>query len=54
MLKIVFKDGNIRKYKEKQYTDYYYDRKVFAVIKKKKWVGIYNMDAIATIECTED
>ena len=50
MLKIVFKDGNIKKYKPKEYTDYYYDKKVFVVIKKKQWIGIYNIDCIATVE----
>ena len=53
MLRIVFKDGSIRKYKKKEFTDYYYDRKVFVVIKKKQWVGIYNIDAIATVEYEE-
>lgn len=54
MLRIVFKDGSVRKYKKKQFTDYYYDKKVFVVIKKKQWIGIYNIDAIATVEYLED
>lgn len=54
MLRIVFKDGSVRKYKNKRFTDYYYDRKVFVVMNKKQWVGIYNIDAIATVEYLED
>ena len=54
MIRIVFKDGSVRKYKKKEFTDYYYDRKVFAVIKKRQWVGIYSIDTIATIEYLED
>ena len=53
MLRIVFKDGSVRKYKKSQFTDYY-DKKVFVVIKKKQWIGIYNIDAIANTEYLED
>ena len=54
MLKICFKNGEIKKYKHKEYTDYYYDGKVFVVIRKKQWIGIYNLDCIATVEYLED
>ena len=49
MLKIVFKDGETKKYKEGEYTDYHYDGKVFAVIKGKRWIGLYNIDCIACV-----
>lgn len=50
MLKIVFKNSEVKNYRETEYTDYHYDGKVFAVINDKQWIGIYNMDAVATIE----
>lgn len=50
-LRIVFKDGNEKKYKSKEFTDYWYDGNVFVVIRKKQWVGVYNMDCIAAVEC---
>ena len=50
MIKIVFKDGSTRKYKKNDFTDYYYDKKVFVVINKKQWIGVYNIDCIATVE----
>lgn len=49
-VKIVFQDGNEKVYKDKEFTDYCYDRKCFIVIKKKQWVGIYNLDSIKSIE----
>lgn len=50
MLRIVFKDGSERKYKKKEFTDYWYTGKVFVVIRGNQWVGIYNIDCIYTIE----
>ena len=50
MLKIVFKNGEVKKYKKKEFTDYYYDSKMFVVIKKKQWIGMYNIDCIACVE----
>jgi hypothetical protein len=51
MLRIIFKDGAEKRYKKHEYTDYWYDRKVFAVIRKKQWVAIYNIDCIEVVEC---
>ena len=48
-LRIVFKNGEQVTYRNKQYTDYMYDGKSFIVIKKKQWVGIYNMDCISCV-----
>lgn len=48
-IKIVFKDGEQVTWKKKQFTDYMYDRKCFIVIRKKQWVGIYNLDCISCI-----
>lgn len=49
MIKIVFKNGCICKWKRKEYTDYKYDGKCFIIIKNEQWVGIYNMDSIVSI-----
>lgn len=46
---IYFKDGKVDIWKSKEYTDYYYDRKCFIIIRKKRWVGIYNLDSIDAI-----
>ncbi len=54
MLKIVFKNGETKKYKPDEFTDYYYDRKVFVVLKKKQWIGIYNIDCVASVEYKEE
>lgn len=54
MISIVFKDGSVRKYKKKEFTDCYYDGKVFVVIRGKQWISVYNIDIIATIEYWED
>lgn len=50
MLRIVFKDDEIKEYEENEYTDYHYDGKVFVVINDKQWIGIYNIDVIAAVE----
>lgn len=47
---IVFKDGDICHYKPEEYTDYYYDRKIFVVIKDKQWIGLYNINCVKYIE----
>lgn len=49
MIKIVFRNGSVVKWKKKQWTDYKYDGRCFIVIKKEQWVGIYNMDNIISI-----
>lgn len=49
MIKIVFKNEQIVKWKKKAYTDYKYDGGCFIVIDKEQYVGIYNMDCIASI-----
>ncbi len=49
MIKIVFKDGEIVKWKKKEYTDYSYDGRCFIVIKGNQWIGFYNLDCVATI-----
>ena len=49
MIKIVFKNGNIVKWKKKQWTDYKYDGKCFIIIKNGKWVGIYNINSIISV-----
>ena len=40
MVKIVFKNGCVVKWKEKEYTDYKYDG---------KWAAFYNMDSVVSI-----
>lgn len=49
LIKIVFKNGSIAKWKQDEYTDYKYDGKCFIVIKDGQWVGFYNMDSVASI-----
>ncbi len=49
MIKIVFKNGCIAKWKKEQWTDYKYDGKCFIIIKGEQWVGIYNMDSVVSI-----
>lgn len=39
------------KWNENEYTDYTYDGKIFAVIKEKCWVGIYNIENVIEIIC---
>lgn len=47
---IKFKNGDLAHYKPTEYTDYYYDKKCFVVIKDRRWVGIYNLDELSYIE----
>lgn len=49
MIKIVFKNGCLCKWKRKEYTDYKYDGKCFIIIKDEQWVAFYNMDSIVSI-----
>lgn len=49
MIKIIFKNGAIVKWKRKEWTDYKYDGKCFIIIRKEQWVGIYNMDSVVSI-----
>lgn len=49
MIKIVFRNGNVYKWKKKTYTDYMYDGKFFIVIRGKQWVGFYNLKDISEI-----
>ena len=51
---IKFKDGEYAKYKPNEYTDYYYDKVCFVVIRDKQWIGIYNIDEIKWIEVVTD
>lgn len=51
---IKFKDGEYAKYKPNEYTDYYYDKVCFVVIRDKQWIGIYNIDEIKWIEVATD
>lgn len=53
MIRIYFKNGNIDKFKRKEYTDYKYDGRCFIVIKNKQYVGIYNIDDITAITVSE-
>lgn len=53
MLKIVYKDGDVITYGEDEYTDYSYDSRCFIVISGQRWIGIYNMDCVSSIEFRE-
>ena len=50
MINIIMKNGSFVQWEEKQYTDYMYDGKCFIVIDGSKWVGIYKIDAVRSIE----
>ena len=54
MLRIVYKDGEVITYGEDDYTDYSYDSRCFIVIRGQRWIGIYNMDCVSTIEFKEE
>lgn len=43
---IVLKDGSTAKYSPEEYTDYYYDKSIFAVIKDKRWIAGYNWNCV--------
>ena len=47
---IQLKDGMNAKYSPDEYTDYYYDKKAFIVIKDKRWIGIYNWNIVDYVE----
>lgn len=49
MIRIVFKNGCICRWKRKEYTDYKYDGRCFIIIKDDQWVAFYNMDSIVSI-----
>jgi len=49
VIKIVFKNGCICKWKQNEYTDYKYDGKCFIIIRDEQWVGFYNVDSIVSI-----
>lgn len=49
MIKVVFRNGCVVKWKKKQWTDYKYDGRCFIIIDKGQWVGIYNMDSIISV-----
>lgn len=49
-LVIKFKNGDTAHYEPNEYTDYYYDKKCFIVIKDKRWIGIYNIDDLSYVE----
>lgn len=51
-LVIKFKDGDLAHYAPNEYTDYYYDKVCFVVIRDKQWIGIYNLSEIKWIEVT--
>ena len=51
---ISFKDGEYAKYKPDEYTDYYYDKICFVVIKDRRWIGIYNIDEIKYVEVVQE
>ena len=46
---IIFKDGKAVRWKKKDFTDYWYDGKCFIVIRKRQWVGIYNLDELESV-----
>lgn len=51
---IKFRDGEVAKYPPYEFTDYYYDKICFVVIKDKRWIGIYNIDEIKYVEVVQE
>lgn len=49
MLRIVLKDGNIREYKGKQFTDYEWKKEVFIVINGNQWIAMFNWDCVKEV-----
>ncbi len=49
MIKIVFKNGEYRKWLSKEYTDYKYDGKFFIIIISDTKHVFYNVDNIFSI-----
>lgn len=54
MIKIVFKNGSVVKWKKEEYNDYKYDGKCFILIKGEQWIGFYNIDSIISILIKEE
>lgn len=50
---IKFKNGDLAHYKPEEYTDYYYDKVCFVVIRDKQWIGFYNIDDLSWVEIRE-
>lgn len=53
MIRITYKDGEEVWYGRQRYTEYKYDGKCFIVIYKNQWIGIYNMDCIASVQIVD-
>lgn len=51
---VVLKNGNVAKYSPDEYTDYYYDKSIFTVIKDQRWIAGYNWDCVEYFEVTCD
>lgn len=49
MIKIVFKNGCVVKWKKKEYTDYKYGRKCLIIIKKRNGLHFIIMDSVVSI-----
>lgn len=54
MLRIVLKDGSIREYKEKGFTDYEWKKEAFIVLNGNQWIGIYNWDCVKEVLYMDD
>lgn len=52
MLTIIMKDGNIREYKQDEFTDYEWRKEIFIVIKGGQWIGMFNWDSVKEVYFT--
>ena len=50
MIKITLKGGAVVQYPEVLYTSYTYDSKCFLIYRDALIIGIYNIDAVRSIE----
>lgn len=49
MIQITMSNGVYVCWNRDQYTNYSYDGKIFAIMRDKRLIGIYNIDAIKEI-----
>ena len=50
MLKIMLTNGDVRKWTEKEYTDYDIKGRFFVVLFNEQWVGMYALDHIISVD----
>lgn len=49
MLRIVLKDGSIREYKGKEFTDYEWKENIFIVLRNNQWIAMFNWNCVREV-----